>query len=368
MVLSTRPTVEHNDLLRISALRHSASPLGIAGLTVPAFWTRDAEAPASSDASASSYSAAKDVRVIAVVVAELKFSKVQWQVFLANVVKRSHHSALQERPKRIDILSVNFATYVLANRVFDGVVFIAKLIQIIVALPFIGRDQIDLIADDLTDEAIECPRVGMFGHLADDIALTANRSDNRSLITTEPALAAFLIPVLVLVLSTEITFINFDNPHELLKIRIEHAGAQSMAHIPSRAIVATSDLALNLECAHTLFAIENLPENFKPSLKRVVGVLEDGSRDYREPIGVTLPAILIGAFPFPRLRDLVDAIRIAATRASNYAVRPATLHQELLAGVVGWEGHHQFLEGHHAMKDKTLTSIRQAPHNRHITG
>jgi hypothetical protein len=36
----------------------------------------------------------------------------------------------------------------------------------------------------------------------------------------------------------------------------------------------------------------------------------------------------------------------------------------LLAGVIRWEGHHQFPEGHHAMKDNTSAPIRQVPHNR----
>jgi hypothetical protein len=76
MIFSARPTIEHDDLLRVSALRHGVWTSGIA-LAAGAFWTRDAEAPASSNASASCYCFAKDVRVLAIIVTELKLSKIQ---------------------------------------------------------------------------------------------------------------------------------------------------------------------------------------------------------------------------------------------------------------------------------------------------
>jgi hypothetical protein len=318
------------------------------------------KASASSVASASCYRFSENVFILAVVKPELKFRKI----LLGDMVESSHYATLQERPERIDILSMNLTAYILANRVLDGGVFVAKLIQIIVALPFIGRDQIDLIADDLTHEAIKCSRIGMFDHLANHIAFTANSSNNRSLIATESALAAFLIPVLVLVLSTEITFVNFNNPHELLKIRVEHAGAQPMAHIPSGAVSTTADLPLNLKRANAFLGVENLPKHFKPSLQRVICVLKDGSRDYRKSVGVPFATLLVRAFPFPRLRNLVDVIRLAASRTFDFAVRPAPIHQELFAGIVIGKRYHQLFEGHHEMKDNTSESIRQARHNR----
>jgi hypothetical protein len=60
--------------------------LGIAGGVAWAVWKRDAEASASSDASASCYRFSEDVRVLAVVVTELKLVQVQRKVFLADVV------------------------------------------------------------------------------------------------------------------------------------------------------------------------------------------------------------------------------------------------------------------------------------------
>src|ERR1700731_3412523 len=80
--------VEEQNLLRglVLGLRHSVSLSEISGSIEPACWTRDAEASASSDASASCYGLSKDVGILAVVVAKLKLVQVQRQVFLAHVV------------------------------------------------------------------------------------------------------------------------------------------------------------------------------------------------------------------------------------------------------------------------------------------
>jgi hypothetical protein len=53
-IVFARVAVEENDFLRVFGLRHVVWTSGIA-LAARAFWTHDAEAPASSDASASIY-------------------------------------------------------------------------------------------------------------------------------------------------------------------------------------------------------------------------------------------------------------------------------------------------------------------------
>jgi hypothetical protein len=93
--------------------------VGISDSIEPAYWTRDAEASASSDASASCYCLAEDVGILAVVVAKLKFIQVQRQVFLADVVVRADDSPLQQRPKVFDIVGMDLAAYVLALAMAD---------------------------------------------------------------------------------------------------------------------------------------------------------------------------------------------------------------------------------------------------------
>jgi hypothetical protein len=57
-----------------------------------------------------------------------------------------------------------------------------------------------------------------------------------------------------------------------------------MAHIPSRAIVTTTDLPLYLKCADAFLGVEYLPEYLEPRLERILSILEDGPADDAEPI------------------------------------------------------------------------------------
>jgi hypothetical protein len=364
VIISARPTVEHDNLLRISAFRHSVLPLGIVGSVVQAVWTRDAEASASSDASASCYCFPKDVMILAVVMAKLELGKIERQIFLADMVVGSDDSALQKRPERIDILGMNLAAHILALTMRDGFMAIT-VFQHAIAWMLVGCDQINFVADCTSDERIESLHIGVLDHPADDVSLTRNSADDWNLASRASGVRPdSLAQMFILLFSADIGFVNFDDAHKLAKIWIIHRSAQAMAHIPSRAVVAASYLALDLKCADSLFGVEHLPEHFKPSLQRIVCVLEDSSRDYRESISVALAARFVRALPFPRLSDLVDVIRFAAARASNLAVRPTALHQELPASIVRWEGRHQLSEGHHVMKDNTGKPIRQVPQNR----
>jgi hypothetical protein len=73
--------VEVNDFLRMFGLRHGVWTSGKA-LAARAFWTGDAEAAASSVASASCYCLSKDVFVLAVVLPELKLIQYSGRYFL----------------------------------------------------------------------------------------------------------------------------------------------------------------------------------------------------------------------------------------------------------------------------------------------
>jgi hypothetical protein len=74
-IVLTLVAIEMENRLRVFRLRHGVVTSGIA-LAAPAFWTRDAEASASSDASASCYRFTKNISVLPMVVPELKFREV----------------------------------------------------------------------------------------------------------------------------------------------------------------------------------------------------------------------------------------------------------------------------------------------------
>lgn len=105
----------------------------------------------------------KDVGVLAVVMTELELRKIQRKIIFAHVMEGSDNSALQERPEAIQIGGVHFTANVLASGVSHAFMRIAHFVQAAVGERFICCDQIDLVADCLTDKAIQSARVRSSG-------------------------------------------------------------------------------------------------------------------------------------------------------------------------------------------------------------
>jgi hypothetical protein len=61
-----------------------------------------------------------DVRILPVVIAELKFCDIERHIFGTHFVERAHHAALEDRPEAFDCLSVNRADDVLTFGVVNG--------------------------------------------------------------------------------------------------------------------------------------------------------------------------------------------------------------------------------------------------------
>jgi hypothetical protein len=340
MILSTGPTKEHDDFLSIAALRHGVSLSEIV-LAALVFWMHDAEAPASSIASASCYRRSKNVLILAIVESELKLREVQRQILLADMMVRSNHATLEQAPKVIDIRGMDFAAHVFTDRMGYGFVLVTADTQVAIAGVVIGRDQINLIAHGLAHKTTECARICMLDHLADHVAFTGDRSDNRSFAAAESALAAFLIPVAILVFPAHVGLIYFDDTHKLLKVRVMHRGTQAMTHEPSRSIRAASDHSMNLECTDALFAGQHEVQNLEPDQKRIISILENRARDEREAIRMRTALV---AFPSPRTLSLIYPLVVATW--AFHAIRPTMLHQIALAGIFVWKEPIKLGEGH----------------------
>ena len=82
-------------------------------LTASACWN-DAEASASSDASASYYRCPEDIGILATVVTELKLVQIQRQIFLAYVVISADDAALQQRPEVFNVVGMDLAAHIFA--------------------------------------------------------------------------------------------------------------------------------------------------------------------------------------------------------------------------------------------------------------
>jgi len=61
----------------------------------------------------------EDVRILSVVVAELKFRDIERHIFATDLVETADDAALKDRPEALDCLGVNSADNVLALGVVD---------------------------------------------------------------------------------------------------------------------------------------------------------------------------------------------------------------------------------------------------------
>jgi hypothetical protein len=214
----------------------------------------------------------------------------------------------------------------------------------------VGGYKADIVSDSLSDETIERSGIGILDNLADNIPLAADSSDNAyfaALFST--ANMSLFASVAVLIFSTDERFINLDNTHKLTKFGIMHRCAQSMTGIPCCASrrSLTEELSSDLSRGHTFLARQHHVKHFEPSNQWNLGILENGSSGHREPIGVALPALRVGAFPFERLRtERINMVDRGTPRALN-AIGPTALNEIFSARFVGLKGCHELCEGHH---------------------
>src|SRR6516162_6209366 len=92
----------------------------------------------------------EDVRVVPIIVAELKFRDIQRHVFGAHFMERAHDATLEDRPEALDRLRVDHTDDVLAFGMVNGRVRIF-LVEFPVSFPLIGAEQANLVRDGLAD-------------------------------------------------------------------------------------------------------------------------------------------------------------------------------------------------------------------------
>jgi hypothetical protein len=281
-------------------------------------------------ASATTYGRAEDVRVIPIVISELEFSDIKRQIFATGFVEATHDAPLQQRPKTVNRRSVDRAINVLPCRMIDGLM-IENLVQRVIGRVFVGRDQADLFGHGLANEGVQRCGVGVGDDARNDVAFPLDGTDNDFLASTARSWSA-LVGMAVLVLATDIGFVDLDDAHEFAELGVDETGANAVAHIPSRAVRAEAHHTVDLERGNTLLAGQHEVNDLEPLPHANIGVLKDGPNQHREPI-----AAFFGTFSaLPVKRAIGDGINIgiAASRAGN-GFRPASRDQISFAGIIG---------------------------------
>jgi hypothetical protein len=327
----------------------------------PAFWTRDAEASASSDASASCYGVKEDVGVLAIIEAPRKLVQIQGQVFGADVVIGADDPALQKRPETLNRISMNPSSHVFAPRMINGFVRQTFFLQMAVCGVFVCSNKADFVRNRFAHESPERIESGIFDHLAGDIAFARDRADDHRFVAQITALCvAALVPVTILIFATDPRFVGFDFAHQLRKIIVREHRANAMAHIEGGLVCGLLPVLfehpLDLQGAHSFLGLANQIDDFKPEREFVVCVLEHGSDERRKAIAGLLRAFVYLAGspvhnlraaltdPIPRAMLDSDYLAASASRAFHSA-RPAKANQQFHALVLGFCTVRESVEG-----------------------
>jgi hypothetical protein len=121
---------------------------------------------------------AKNICVLPVVVAELKFRDVERHVFFADLVERAHHAAREDRPEALNRVGVDRADNIFMRGMIDDFVLREDFVEVLITDPMVGNQKTDLVRDGLTHEAGKGRGADVFYYAGDDVALTADRASN----------------------------------------------------------------------------------------------------------------------------------------------------------------------------------------------
>jgi hypothetical protein len=106
----------------------------------------------------------------------------------------------------------------------------------------------DLVGHSLPYEAFQRNRLDVFDHAGDNIAFAAYGSDDngfaRSACSTFAAATLVFVPILGE--TADESFINLDDPHELLEFLINQRSSDAVAHVPSRPVRTEAHVAFDM--------------------------------------------------------------------------------------------------------------------------
>lgn len=322
----------------------------------------------------------KDIRILAIVVAELKLGNIERHIFFADLMERADNTAFQDRPKTFNRIRVNCADHVLTLAMADSGVGIFA-VKVAIAASVIGAKQADFVRHGFMHETFERGDIDVIDNARHDVTLALDCADDNGFARTNATASAIRVavfPMFVVLLAANESFVNLDHAAKLLNI-LDQRSSDFVAHKPCGLIGAEAHIAFDLQRAHSLFAGEHKVDDAEPFAERLIRVLENGPRDMGEPVAGLRSALV--ALPRPgAIRQLVRIDRPTA-RAGD-AIGPAALYEvsaasfligehplkfadtHLMDGLRLFPGHRTFSPTGHKREDAIVTGTSQVRDNR----
>ena len=353
-------------------------PIAPVGAPFSACWPLfpSSETVTSDRASAASHCSLENLRVVAVIVAELEFRYIECHVLAADLVERADHTALEDRPEAFNRVRVHGADDVFASRVLDHLVRRIALKRGVGRMG-VGREQANLVRDGFADKFLQRELRGNRKSAGHNIALPLDGTNDGCLALVTAAGPA-TATVLVVALPADIGLVNLDDDHEFVEFLVLQSRADAVAHVPSRLVRAETHVAVDLPRADTLLAGQHEVDDLEPLPKIDIRIFEDGPDEVGEPIGAPLTAIRAFPLEWHRL-ERINA-RAATARAVD-ALGPAIADQIAVTGFLIRKHPLKLTDGHlddllglltghdtspHRQKQPTMENpIRQVRDHRH---
>jgi hypothetical protein len=127
--------------------------------------------------SARAHRFAEDVRIAAIVIAELKFGDVQREIFGADLMERADHAALYEAPKAFNRLSMDRTDDVLTRCMINR--FVREFaIKMFVANPLIRAEQANICRNAFAHKGLKCLGANVCDNAGDHVSFALHRASN----------------------------------------------------------------------------------------------------------------------------------------------------------------------------------------------
>ena len=180
--------------------------------------------------SASADRRSENVRIFAVIIAELELRNIQRKILFADVMEGADHAALEDRPEAFNRIGVNRANNVIAARMVNSDVLRKFFIQVLIADPLIRNQQANLMRDGFIHEAFKRDGADVLNNAGNDIALAANGTNNNGFTGTNAASSTTAPTVMpVFGFAADKSFVNLDNAAKFFEFLIGQRGANAMA-------------------------------------------------------------------------------------------------------------------------------------------
>jgi hypothetical protein len=139
----------------------------------------------------------ENVRILPVIISELKLGDIERHIFAAHFVECADHAALEDRPKAFNRVGMDCADNVLASSMINSRVWIV-LIERIVGWILIGTKQADSVRHRFADERGENGGIHVRDYPRNVIPLAADSADDWRFAganAASPAASAAFIPM-----------------------------------------------------------------------------------------------------------------------------------------------------------------------------